>query len=215
MSGKSKKNSKIYSNGRVKRGPAPVLYNPIRKSQYRKCLPELKRDFESRCAYCMRHIEFDSAMEVDHFDPREKNESIQRYANLFLSDRHCNSSKSDEWPTADEINKGIRFLNCCEEEDYNECIFEDTGTHELVGTTPAAKYHIDTIDLNAPELVDQRKKRSEYLLTIRDLEQTSKQFNSQENQIVVNDVLAKLKPHMKEYIPFIKAPPAQESASVI
>lgn len=212
MSKKHKGAKKTYSCGRIKRGPPPWAYNPIKEKQYRKCLPELKRDFDSRCAYCMRHLESDSVMDVDHFDPREKENAIQRYANLFLADRRCNRSKSDDWPDADENRHGIRFLNCCEEQDYNECIFEDPQTHELIGTTPAAIYHIETIDLNAPELIEQRKKRSEYLLEIRDIEQTSKQFNPPETQKIVNDVLEKLMPHMKEYIPFIKAPPVQETA---
>lgn len=39
--------------------------------------------------------------------------------------------------------------------------FEDPKTHELVGTTPAAIYHIDTIDLNDPGLVNERRYRYE------------------------------------------------------
>lgn len=206
MSKKHKAEKKTYSRGRIKRGPQPLAYNPIKKTQYRKCLQELKRDFDSRCAYCMRHLEFDSVMEVDHFDPREKKNDVQRYANLFLADRRCNSSKSDIWPDEDEQRNGIRFLNCCEEKDYDECIFEDSETHELIGTTPAARYHIDIIDLNSPELIEQRKKRSEYLLKLNDIEQTAKSSCAEVNE-TVKDVLTKLKPHMKEYIPYIKAPP--------
>jgi hypothetical protein len=160
----------------------------------------------------MRHLEFDSIMQVDHFDPREKKNAIQRYSNLFLADSRCNLSKSDTWPNEDEKRQGLRFLDCCAEQDYDECIFEHPETHELVGTTPAARYHIDTIDLNSPELIEQRQKRSEYLLTISDITQVAKKFSPPDVQAVVNKVLADLKPHLKEYIPFIKAPPSQETA---
>ncbi len=139
--------------------------SPLKPHNYRKCLPELKRDFESRCAYCMRSLirAGDREMQIDHFDPREKKYKIQRYANLFLADAHCNGTKSDTWPSPEEGALGLRFLNCCDEQDYDCCIFEDPQTHELVGSTPAATYHIEMIDLNAPHLVNDRRKRAEIL----------------------------------------------------
>ncbi len=156
---KDRKPRKFYSSGRVKRGAAPLVR--ITKDKYRRALPELRRDFEDRCAYCMRHICTETEMQVDHFDPRRKKDKLQVYSNLFLSDAHCNGAKSDSWPTDAEIKDGIRFINCCEEQDYGEQIFEDPKTHELVGTTPAAIYHIDTIDLNDPGLVNERRYRYE------------------------------------------------------
>lgn len=163
MSTTSRANRKTFSEGRVKRGPPPVLPNPIRTKAYRKCLPELKRDFKCRCAYCMRSLArfSDREMQVDHFDPRQKKDRTQRYSNLFLADAHCNGTKSDTWPSREERGVGLRFLNCCEEVDYGCFIFEDPATHELVGTTPAAIYHIEMIDLNAPHLINDRRKRSE------------------------------------------------------
>jgi hypothetical protein len=58
--------------------------------------------------------------------------------------------------------QGIRFLNPTKEQDYGVCIFEDPVTHELIGTTPAARYHIDVLDLNSNTFVFERKKRAEY-----------------------------------------------------
>lgn len=164
---KGKNVKRFYSFGRVKRGPAPIA--TLTTTKYRKALPELRRDFEDRCAYCMRHIGTATEMEVDHFDPRRKKDKIQVYANLFLSDGHCNGAKSDKWPTAEEEECGCRFLNCCDEQDYNKVIFEDPETHELVGTTPAAIYHIETIDLNDPDLIAERKHRYDSLLKLKGL----------------------------------------------
>jgi hypothetical protein len=154
---------KVSGAGRVKRGTLPPDKVPLTRRKYRRCLPELKRDFEERCAYCMRSLKKvgDREIQVDHFDPRQKEKRIQNYQNLFLADAHCNGSKSDSWPGEKERMQGIRFLNCCEEQDYGTCIFEDPATHELVGTTPAAIYHIETIDLNAPHLIKERKQRAE------------------------------------------------------
>ena len=163
MSTTSRTDKKTFSKGRVKRGPPPMLPNPIRARTYRKCLPELKRDFECRCAYCMRSLAklSDREMQVDHFDPRRKKDRIQRYSNFFLADAHCNGMKSDTWPSREAQKKGVRFLNCCEEMDYGCCVFEDPATHELVGMTPAAIYHIEMIDLNAPHLIKKRRERAE------------------------------------------------------
>lgn len=99
-------------------------------------------------------------MEVDHFDPTLKGHQRNAYENLFPSTRHCNGSKSDIWPSREAREQGVRFLNPCEEEDYGSQIFEDSRTHLLVGTTPAASYHIRVLGLNAPFLVNERAERA-------------------------------------------------------
>ena len=37
---------------------------------------------------------------------------------------------------------GVRFLNPTKEQDYGVHIFEDAVTHELVGASPAGRYHL-------------------------------------------------------------------------
>jgi len=106
-------------------------------------------------------------MEVDHFNPRRKRDTIQRYSNLFLATRHCNGAKRDRWPSGRERQLGARFLNCCEETDYGVHIFEDPDTHEVVGVTPAGRYHVRNCDLNARHLVEERAERAR-LRTILD-----------------------------------------------
>ena len=101
-------------------------------------------------------------IEIDHFDPRKKKDFIQKYSNLFLSDRECNGNKSNIWPTTKQRKAEIRFLNCCEEMDYGEHIKEDPHTHELIGFSPAALFHISILDLNAPHLVKERARRHRF-----------------------------------------------------
>ena len=146
-------------NCRIHRGDLPT--KRITKRQYRHALIELKRDFDNRCAYCMRKIYTDSEMEVDHFNPRKKKSTRQNYSNLFLADSHCNKAKGKKWPTKAARRRGIRFLNCCKEIDYGGVVFEEPDTHILVGTTDAARYHILQIDLNNDDLIALRKRRSE------------------------------------------------------
>src|SRR6266567_1902077 len=144
---------------RIKRGPPPA--KPIKRRRYRDALPRLMEDFCGRCAYSMQHHERAGPMEVDHFDPRRKNDLIQRYENLFLASRHCNGKKSNHWPNKVEKASGCRFLNPCEEVDYGEQILEEPGSHRLVGVTPAARWHIRMCGLNALHLVYERAKRAE------------------------------------------------------
>lgn len=150
---------------RIKRGPPPK--KPIKRRNYRDALPELIRDFEGRCAYSMQHQSRSGLLEVDHFDPRRKKDLIQNYANLFPASRHCNGKKSDTWPSKTERAAGCRFLNPCEEMDYGGQFFETPGTHELVGVTAAARWHIRVCGLNADHLVQERRRRTEHWLTIK------------------------------------------------
>lgn len=198
---KHKKNPtpKFYSQGRVKRGPAPLVQ--LKRASYRKALPELRRDFEDRCAYCMRHIGTETEMQIDHFDPRKKDDKIQEYSNLFLSDAHCNGAKHDICPTADEQAVCCRFLNCCDEYDYGTVIFENPQTHELVGTSPAATYHIEMIDLNDPGLVDARRFRAEIMAKLECARE-----NAESNPKIM-EAVDKLSEMAHELIPDIPAPP--------
>ena len=101
------------------------------------------------------------SMEIDHFDPTIRGRARHRYSNLFLATRFCNSRKHGNWPSAEAKAAGVRFLDCCAEQDYGEHLFEDQKTHFVVGVTPAGKYHVRMLDLNAPFLVAERKERSE------------------------------------------------------
>ncbi|MGH7996719.1 MAG: hypothetical protein ACREFX_10245 [Opitutaceae bacterium] len=129
-------------------------------SNYRSALPLLLEDFENRCAYSLMHVKMVSerGMHVDHFNPKHKNRSP--YTNLFPAYGICNQAKWESWPTAKQRRLGMRYLNPCEERDYDNVIFEDPTTHLLVGTTPAARYHIDMLDLNNPSLVEHRRERT-------------------------------------------------------
>ena len=100
-------------------------------------------------------------MEIDHFDPTLKGRARHRYENLFLASRFCNNRKRKNWPSPAARALEVRFLNCCREIDYGKHIFEDTASHRVFGVTPAGKYHITMLDLNAPHLVDERRNRSE------------------------------------------------------
>lgn len=116
----------------------------------------------------MQHMARCGPLEVDHFDPRKKTLVFQDYANLFPASRSCNGKKSDWWPTEEEKRAGCRFLNPCEEMDYDEQILEHPISHELIGLNPAARWHIRMCGLNAPLLILERQKRASHWQTIKD-----------------------------------------------
>ena len=106
---------------------------------YRKALKYLLNDFEGRCAYSLYHVVHmsKSVMEVDHFNPKLKGNIKHCYGNLMPAYRHCNSRKSNNWPTRAQQKKGIRFLNPRKEIDYGVHIFEDPRNQKVWGSTPA------------------------------------------------------------------------------
>lgn len=100
-------------------------------------------------------------MDIDHHNPNLSHPKKNAYTNLFLATRHCNGKKGKTWPTAEQREAGIRFLNPCDEEDYGVHLFEDPDTFEIWGSTPAGKYHVRMLDLNAGHLVGERRRRHE------------------------------------------------------
>jgi len=130
------------------------------RTGYRRAFPDLVKDFEGRCAYSMRHVDVtgDVTMNIDHFNPHQKNHEIQKGENLYLATLHCNLAKGDWWPTTSEKRSGIRLLDPCAETEYGEVIFEDSDG-VLHGTTPTAKWHIRKLGLNASHLCIERQER--------------------------------------------------------
>lgn len=149
-------------------------------------------------------------MAIDHFDPRTKHDLVQDYDNLFPATTHCNLAKGSRWPSEEESRKGIRFLNCCEEQDYGEQMFEDANTHRLVGTTAAARWHIRQCDLNAPHLVRERELRARFR---RLLESTPCAWQGQlgRHRPRVTFLLQALREEVDRMIPPIPPPPGAGS----
>jgi hypothetical protein len=191
-----------YKKPRLKRGLPPE--KPIKRHKHRAALPELIRDFGERCAYSMQHQARCGALEVDHFDPRQKKDLIQDYNNLFPASRHCNGKKSDTWPNKAELAEGCRFLNPCKELDYGEQIFEDPRTHQLIGVTPAAKWHIRMCGLNADRLIEERRRRAKHLRTLHHKAIKVKKHTTHET---VQELIKGFREEVELMIPPIEPPP--------
>lgn len=154
----------------------------------------------------MRYLPFKSEIHVDHFDPTHKDDKYQQYTNLFPADARCNLTKSDQWPTEEERAQGIRFLNCCEEVDYGECIFEEPETGKLVGTTVAARYHIEALLLNCYELCQFRRERTRIARVIDSADRANIGALSDPH---ASAAVEELRRGLEQKIPFIPPPPTQ------
>jgi hypothetical protein len=144
----------------------------------------------------MQHQERAGKLEVDHFDPGRKKDLFQDYENLLPASRHCNSKKSDNWPTVVERAAGIRFLNPCSEIDYGEQIFEDPQSHLLRGVNPAAIWHIRMCGLNADHLVNERKKRAGHWKLLKE-----KSIRIKSNLESVSELISRFKAEVEIMIP--------------
>ena len=191
---------------RILRSPLKLRFT---ESTYRKAKPYLLRDFEGRCAYSLQHVERVGyrSIEVDHFNPNLKGLRRHEYTNLFPATRHSNGAKSDLWPSGKLKRMGVRFLNPTKEQDYGVHIFEDAVTHELVGASPAGRYHIRCCDLNAPHLVQERRDRAQLSKILGDYFVTAKVNLSKLGDGKLVDASSVLRAILATMIPPIAAPP--------
>jgi hypothetical protein len=94
--------------------------NPPAYTDCRQYKPFLRRDFLGRCVYCERteaYLGGDEAFEVEHFRPKSRfPELVCSYPNLYYACRRCNGHKSDTWPSDEQMARGLRFADPCEED---------------------------------------------------------------------------------------------------
>lgn len=145
--------------GRIR--PVPLTYKDktYTPNTYRRAKSGLLRCYKERCGYSAIHMHFLGGircLEVDHFNPATKKLKKQKYKHYVLASRHCNGSKSDSWPTADQRAKGLRLLNPRVEQDYGVHFVVDKLTGRLIGKTPSGIFHIRVCDLNADTLCNLR-----------------------------------------------------------
>jgi hypothetical protein len=190
------------SNSKKPRVRRVASHNKLfKRYKYGKAIDDLMADFDGRCAYSMQHHSRAGKLEVDHFDPRLKKELWHHTDNLLPASRLCNNKKGTHWPKKEEELAGCRFLNPCLEQDYGEQIFELPDCHILIGTTPAAKWHIRMCGLNAPNLIDERKRRALHLQRLEAMPITVKKDSEQ-----IKELISSLRNEVELMIPVIPPP---------
>lgn len=113
-------------------------------NNYKDYRPFLCRDFEFRCAYCLRYEFFfggGEAAEIDHFRPRHLFPALLNdYQNLYWSCRKCNAIKGGKWPGAAQVVRGLRFLDPRADDADDHWQTHADGT--LTPLTPTGQYTV-------------------------------------------------------------------------
>lgn len=146
-------------------------------ADYNSYRPYVRKDFQYRCAYCLRHEGHNGGeanFELDHYHPvrgafgRPDLESA--YANLYYACRECNGNKADKWPTEQQSQHGYRFLDPCQSQDDHELhwTFHSDGT--ITPLTNVAKYTQIMLVLERPILQEWRQKMKRLSREAEDLQ---------------------------------------------
>jgi len=127
-------------------------------SSYRDCL---RLEFRFACVYCLMlghelRRERYGGFEIEHFRPKGRREFEplrDSYANLFWACRACNRAKHDRWPTREELDRGERFLNPCDDVMAEHLRIDG---QEIEALTAAGEFMIEQLGLDEP-LHEQRR----------------------------------------------------------
>ena len=132
---------------------------------YEKAREHLRLDFAQRCAYCGVHESHHGVenFEIDHFMPVSRGGGISDYVNLYWACAGCNSFKSNKWPSDILVQRGIRFIDPCDETEFPTHFAEDDGG-VLIANTTAGGYHVDSIRLNRRARVHLRQSRTQLII---------------------------------------------------
>lgn len=134
----------------IERGPDPGPFGHYR--EYKQYLRPL---FRQRCAYCQTHDDHLGGIEhmtVDHFRPRRHKDLIHTWTNLYYSCSVCNEHYKRDHPDADEEERGIRFMDVCEEDPAAQiCLVRERRSRSYCkarGKTAVGHYTVRTLHFN-------------------------------------------------------------------
>jgi len=147
-----------------------------------------------RCAYCGHHEGEPYAgghkkYDIDHFRPKSdpKFQHLKNtYSNLYYCCKHCNISKSDEWPSPEEEAQGYQFLDPCMV-DFEDHFRVDQVSFMLdisiSSLQNAAAYTVEVVGLNDECCIKIREKRAEAISASEDMERILDRLNRLANSV--------------------------------
>lgn len=122
---------------------------PIRRSRavcvhYTSYKPDLQEDFHFRCGYCNSSDKIKTrSFTIDHFIPQtpvgfSHNILPNHYPNLVYSCAHCNSAKTNKWPTKNSSvhNNGIEGFVDPADRTYDD-LFHRNNQGQIIPKDPS------------------------------------------------------------------------------
>src|SRR4051794_22205746 len=132
---------------------------PAPTGGYLALRPYVRADFEQRCAYCLLQEIWaggEENFELDHFRPRWLfPDLIADFFNLYYACHVCNQIKGMHWPPSALEERGIGFVDLCQDEFEVHFVVRPDGSWTPL--TASAAYTIDSLRLNRPHLVELRR----------------------------------------------------------
>lgn len=178
-----------------------IFYRTVSTSTYRDYTayrPQLRRDFEYRCAYCLRH-EFhlggEANCQIDHFrpvlGPYGRPDLECEYTNLYWSCAECNQNKAHHWPHPAEESRGLRFLDPCVPEDDHDLHLQALPDGAMEILSPAGQYTHDVLKLWRDQLKHFRAKCYSIQFRISHLKRRLHDKSlSEEDRLAYEEILA-------------------------
>lgn len=119
---------------------------------------DIRRRYDYRCGYCgVTEINSAGELTIDHYHP-ESAGGDDTADNLVYACFRCNNYKSDFWPTAAEVDRGIRILHPLLDT-LSLHYIENPADCRLISLTDTGRFHIQVLQLNRPELVAYRQRQ--------------------------------------------------------
>jgi hypothetical protein len=113
----------------------------------------LRQVYQYRCGYCgVSEQDCGAKLTIDHFQPRSRN-GAHEPANWVYCCHACNEFRSDSWSP----DSPHRILHPLREDVTAHIVEQDDGT--LRAVTQTGTFHIETLNLNRPQLIAFRSER--------------------------------------------------------
>ena len=126
---------------------------------------QVRQRYGFRCGYCgVTETNTGGELTVDHYRPVSAGGSDED-DNLIYACMRCNLYKHDYWPSAAQQAQGLRILHPLLD-DAATHLREETFSGVLEAITETGHFHIETLQLNRPELVSNRLERTRRLLAL-------------------------------------------------
>lgn len=143
-----------------KRVPKEYARQPS-KGNYSTWKEILAEEGFHQCVYCAIHeSQFGGTrnFHVEHYQPKHKFKKLENdIRNLFYACAICNSFKGKDWPGKPRKNLSNPSYPNPSKIDYNTLFTNDPDLGIIVGRTIAAKYLIEKLYLNRPQLLLERR----------------------------------------------------------
>lgn len=127
---------------------------PRRHRNYSRYRALLRKDLQHRCAYCLTHEYYvggEAGCTIDHHRPLSgqyaRPDLDCDYSNLYWTCRECNENKSDTWPSDEEYENGVRFLDPCTPDGDHDLHWEVQDNGSLAALTSCGEYTIEILQL--------------------------------------------------------------------